>query len=407
MQNKTFYCAKITFLNLAIVALIGLLMRYKIVFEFPFFNQKYLQHSHSHFAFSGWVSQLLMVFMVDFLERKKNNHQNYFANYKFILYGNLVCAYGMLFTFMFQGYAFLSIFFSTSSIIISFVFAYLFWKDVTVISPKTLVAKWFKTALIFNVISAFGTFFLAYMMSTKNIIQDYYLGSIYYYLHFQYNGWFLFACLGLFFDQFSIKETKSSQLFFQWLALACVPTYGLSILWLQLPKWLYIIVVVFTVIQTTYWFVFLNKFLKHKPDFLNSVPKFLRTILAFVGFALSLKFLLQLGTTIPEISKMAFGIRTIVIAYLHLVLLAIISLYLLFYAFASNIFELTTKLKFALILFAFGVILNEVILAVQGLLSLDYTLFPFANELLFLIAIILFIGAILIFVFAKQKKLSL
>jgi hypothetical protein len=36
---------KFSLINLLIVALIGLLMRYKIGFEFPFLDQKHLQHS--------------------------------------------------------------------------------------------------------------------------------------------------------------------------------------------------------------------------------------------------------------------------------------------------------------------------------------------------------------------------
>ena len=61
---------KFSLINLLIVALLGLLMRYKIGFEFPFFNQKNLQHSHSHFAFAGWISHTLMVLMVGFLEKR-------------------------------------------------------------------------------------------------------------------------------------------------------------------------------------------------------------------------------------------------------------------------------------------------------------------------------------------------
>lgn len=45
--------------NLAIVAFYGVTMRYKIAFDFPFFDQKNLLHAHSHFAFSGWISQIL------------------------------------------------------------------------------------------------------------------------------------------------------------------------------------------------------------------------------------------------------------------------------------------------------------------------------------------------------------
>ena len=42
----------ISILNLSIVALLGVIMRYKIGFEFPYFDQKHIHHSHSHFAFT-------------------------------------------------------------------------------------------------------------------------------------------------------------------------------------------------------------------------------------------------------------------------------------------------------------------------------------------------------------------
>ena len=58
---------RISLFNLLVVALLGVLMRYKIGFSFPFFDQKYLQHAHSHFAFAGWVSQMLMACMVRLL----------------------------------------------------------------------------------------------------------------------------------------------------------------------------------------------------------------------------------------------------------------------------------------------------------------------------------------------------
>ena len=202
--NSKFWL-KFSLLNLLIVAVIGLLMRYKIGFEFPFLDQKHLQHSHSHFAFSGWISHTLMVLMIVYLEKRTKNIENRLTEkYSSILTANLICAYGMLVFFIIQGYGLISIVFSTSSIIVSCVFAYYFVKDLKLISDDDLSKNWFKAALFFNVISSFGTFALAYMMITKNIHQEEYLASIYYYLHFQYDGWFYFACMGLFFHLLDI-----------------------------------------------------------------------------------------------------------------------------------------------------------------------------------------------------------
>ena len=140
------------------------------------------------------------------------------------------------------------------------------------------------------------------------------------------------------------------------------------------------------------WFRFLIIIVKTKREFLENFPFFLRYILLFVGFALSVKFLLQLGSTIPVLSKLAFGFRPIVIAYLHLVLLAIISLFLLFYIYANHLIQFNNQIKRGVIIFSIGVLLNEIILAIQGIASFSYTPIPFVNELLLGAAIVLVLG---------------
>lgn len=400
---------KFSLLNLLIVALIGLLMRYKIGFEFPFLDQKHLQHSHSHFAFSGWITHTLMVLMIVFLEKRAKNivlrqahddrgekkiEHRFFKKYNSLLTTNLICAYGMLVFFIIQGYGLFSIIFSTASIVVSCVFAYYFVKDLKLISDEVLAKNWFKAALFFNVISSLGTLVLAYMMVTKNIHQNEYLASIYYYLHFQYNGWFFFSCMGLLFSFLNLKSSEN--LFFKktfWLFFtSCIPAYFLSTLWLDLPIWIYLITVIAAFIQVYTWFRFLIIIVKTKREFLQNFSFFLRYILLFVGFALSVKFLLQLGSTIPVLSKLAFGFRPIVIAYLHLVLLAIISLFLLFYIYANHLIQFNNQIKRGVIIFSIGVLLNEIILAIQGIASFSYTPIPFVNELLLGAAIVLVLG---------------
>ncbi len=405
--NSKFWL-KFSLINLLIVALLGLLMRYKIGFEFPFLDQKHLQHSHSHFAFSGWISHTLMVLMMVFLEKRaKKNENRFIEKYHKILIANLICAYGMLVFFIIQGYGLFSIIFSTASIVVACVFAYYFIKDLKLISDYDLSKNWLKAALFFNVISSFGTFALAYMMVTKNIHQEEYLASIYYYLHFQYNGWFFFACMGLLFSFLQLKSDDNPffknvfKLFF----VACIPAYFLSTLWLDLPIWIYILTVIAAFIQVYTWFRFLIIIIKTKREFIENFPFFLRYIFLFVGFALSVKFLLQLGSTIPAISQLAFGFRPIVIAYLHLVLLAIISLFMLFYIYANHLIHFNKPIKIGLIIFSIGVLINEIILAIQGIASFSYTVIPFANEMLFGAAIIL-VSGIGITAFYSIKKVK-
>ena len=406
INNK--FWLKISIINLLLVAVLGLLMRYKIGFEFPFLDQKHLQHSHSHFAFSGWISHTLMVLMIGFLEKRINiTDTQFIKKYNFLLIANLICSYGMLISFILQGYGLISILFSTFSIVIACVFTYLYFKDLKLISEEDLSKNWFKASLFFNVLSSLGTFALAYMMVSKNIQQNEYLSSIYFYLHFQYNGWFFFACMGLLISFLQLK--KAENLFFNktfWLFfVSCIPAYFLSTLWLKLPTWIYVLTLLSALIQTVTWFKFLFVIIKLKSNFLEKYPLVLRYILFFVGVALSLKFILQLGSTIPALSQLAFGFRPIVIAYLHLVLLAIISLFLLFYIYVNQLITFNKKVKNGIIIFTIGVLLNEIILAIQGIASFSYTLIPFVNEMLFGAAIIL-VSGIGIIAFYSLKKVK-
>ena len=53
----------IALINLSVVALLGLLLRSKILFPIPAINFGYLLHAHSHFAFTGWIALGLLTLM--------------------------------------------------------------------------------------------------------------------------------------------------------------------------------------------------------------------------------------------------------------------------------------------------------------------------------------------------------
>ena len=139
-------------------------------------------------------------------------------------------------------------------------------------------------------------------------------------------------------------------------------------------------------------------FLKSIKEQIKSIPKFTRNIgmLSFIAF--TLKSVLQMGTMIPKLGILVFGDRTIIIGYLHLVLLGFVSLYILAHYLYSNVLKLTNRLtQIAVIVFVAAVITNEVILMVQGfgnILMLSNSMYTW---LLFGVAIWLFSGAVLIF----------
>ncbi|MBL7766873.1 MAG: hypothetical protein JNJ58_12305 [Chitinophagaceae bacterium] len=383
---------KIGLINFSIVALLGVLMRYKIGFEFPFLDQKHLQHAHSHFAFAGWVSHLLYVLLFDVLKSRFSLAQN--KKYNILMGVNLLSAYGMLISFTWGGYWWLSILFSTLSVIVSYFFALLYIQDLRQHQINSPGKRWFTAALCFNLLSSVGTFFLGYLMASHTVNMSKYLGAVYYYLHFQYNGWFFFACMGLFMQKMSILtgNERIDQPIFRLFLWTLIPAYFLSMLWANLPLWLYTIVVVAAIIQCIAWAQCTRIIYNHRKILYRSFGKFGSFLFSLVFIAGTIKFLLQLFSTIPTISKLSFGFRPIVIAYLHLVLLAFISLFILVHLYTNDYLGHSRKIVWALILISAGIFLNECMLMIQGIASFGYILIPFVNEILFAIALLLFIS---------------
>ncbi len=384
---------KIALLNLLIVSFIGVILRYKIAFSLPFIDQKHLLHGHSHFAFAGWVTHALMVLLVAYLAAQKD--KSIYKRYRWVIIANLIAAYGMLISFPLQGYGLFSIFFSNISIAVSYVFAVMFWKDLNTLSIKKVGHSWVKAALLFNVLSSLGAFSLAFMMVTKNLHQNWYLASVYFFLHFQYNGWFLFTCLGLATDKFfgNLSTVILKRIF--WLfALACVPAYVLSALWLPIPKWAYIVVVLAAFSQMAGWIIFVQQIKKQLFEIKIVLNKTAQWLLLLSALALSIKLFLQLGSTIPSLSVLAFGFRPIVIGYLHLILLGVITMFLLGFFIAEKQIALNPLTITGTGVFAGGIIINEILLMIQGIAAMTYTPVPLINELLLLAACVLFAGII-------------
>ena len=397
---------KFSVFNFLIVALLGVTMRYKILYSMPFLDQKHLQEAHSHFAFYGWITNVIYVLILNYMH--KINAQIDLKKYEKLIVVNLIASFTMLGAFLYGGYFWASIAGSTVALLCSFVFFFFFFRDAKKIQDSSKL--WFLAGLFFAVISSVGVFNLGYMMMSKTATQDLYLASEYYYLHFQYNGFFIFSCIG--FLLFSMKQAgsgiseKQNKLIFWLLFIGCVIGYGLSVLWMKMPVSIFAVIVVATIMQTigaVLLFVFIKK------NWTNLVLKWSsmhRFVLLYAGFAFAVKIALQLGSTIPALNQFAFGFRNVVIAYLHLVLLMCIATFLVNQILATHYFTITNKLLMGFKLLLLGIFLNELILGLMGVFSIKYISIPFANEMLLGVSVLMFASIFWIFLHLKSFKKS-
>ena len=395
MEQKPFKrWAYFSLLNLFILSAVGILLRYKIILPLPWVHQKNLLHAHSHFAFSGWVSMALFTAIVWVISR---HFEISFKKYNQLFWLGQTASFGMLLTFPFMGYKLPSIAFSTLSVIFSYLFVIRAWRDMSKASFPYQVSNWFKASFIFLVISSFGTFCLAYLMSTSHHNQEWYIGSVYFFLHFQYNGWFLFSIIGFFMYFISVltyqQGCHGGPLLFRVFFWSAFPAFFLSALWMKIPDWMYWLAVGAGLAQLAGLVLFVKLIKKCVIGVEDNVPILVKWLWGFAFLAFVLKILMQALSVIPSISHFAFGYRPIVIGYLHLVLLGLVTFSILGFLIQQKLLDISPAIaRRGLIFFIAGVVLNETLLMIQGVWSIGYESVPYASQGLFGMAIIMFLG---------------
>lgn len=400
MKNFKFWL-KICVFNFFVVSIVGVMMRYNMAFSLPGFNHKFMQESHSHFAFYGWVSAGIFLFVTKYLS--ENYPKINLKKYQYLMISNQIGSYGMLFTFLYGGYFWLSI--VLSSIALFTGFAYFIFLLIDTKSNKNPEIMWLKSGAFFATFSAIGIFGLAYFSSKKEEFDVLFRASTYFYLHYQYNGFFIFSCIGLLL--ISLKklgieiEEKLNKTIFYLLFFGCFLGYGLSILWIDMNPIFYGFFILISIVQLFGVILFLNWI--RKTDLFNNHNFIQKLLISVFGFAFILKFLLQGLSAIPALGIFAFSNINIVIAYLHLVLLMGISLFLIWKILQLVEIEFNKLLKFSILLLVFGIVCNEIVLALSGIFSIFYIPFLSAKYWLLFVSVVIMIS---IGIFIKSLKLN-
>lgn len=400
MKNFNFWL-KICVFNFFVVSVVGVMMRYNMAFSLPGFTHKFMQESHSHFAFYGWVSAGIFLFVTKYLS--ENYPKINLKKYQYLMISNQIGSYGMLFTFLYGGYFWLSI--VLSSIALFTGFAYFIFLLIDTKSNKNPEIMWLKSGAFFATFSAIGIFGLAYFSSKKEEFDVLFRASTYFYLHYQYNGFFIFSCIGLLL--ISLKklgieiEEKLNKTIFYLLFFGCFLGYGLSILWIEMNPIFYGFFILISIVQLFGAILFLNWI--RKTDLFNNQNFVQKLLISVFGFAFILKFLLQGLSAIPALGVFAFININIVIAYLHLVLLMGISLFLIWKILQLVEIEFNKLLKFSILLLVFGIVCNEIVLALSGIFSIFYIPFLSAKYWLLFVSVVIMIS---IGIFIKSLKLN-
>lgn len=306
-----------------LVALMGVLLR--LFFVTPVqLNFKYILHAHSHTALLGWIYLGLttLIYKIFLSEAEKSKL------YKRIFVFTNICILGMLVTFPFQGYALYSIIFSTLFLFASYWFTWFAIKNIPEHLKHRFSWKLVKASLWYLVFSSIGPWAIGGVMATLGTESIWYKTSIYFYLHFQYNGWFILALLGILFYILEEKAVvfKAEQLksLYFLLNFAVIFTLFLSVLWFGPPKIIYVLGFIGAVAQILAFYE-LYLLLKRQRSFLikSFSPQGL-LLFKIAGVLLVVKVFMQFFSAFPYMADLAYRLKDFVIGYLHLVFLGIV-----------------------------------------------------------------------------------
>lgn len=368
--------------NLILVALVGVLMRYKIVAPMPGIEHRNLMHGHSHFAFGAWVSLSLFYLIIEQFNIKITHINRWFTWY----YTALLLSFASFLVFGYNTLSLLSI--AHILIPLSGIIFLLFKSAISIPKLPKIVLR---AGLIYLILSQLGLLFLSYRMANPFGGQTIYLSALYFYLHFSYNGWFFLGILALALGKIKTNNNLTKAVWT--LVLTAAPAYILSLLWLKIDISFRLIAGAAAILQLLA-FAFLVKAI-WKP-IVQTITLRITKLLWFLAFvAVFIKFILQTCSVFPVFETFAFAHRAIIIGYIHLVLLGFVTLFLIGNYLLQGYWKIAARpTKIGLALFVSGIILNELVLFLQGLFAITMTGFAGTNTYLFWIAIMLFIGLV-------------
>ncbi|HLQ97934.1 MAG TPA: hypothetical protein VK135_04535 [Candidatus Dormibacteraeota bacterium] len=385
----------ISFFFFMITALSGLLMRVTPFVNLSFIPYGNVLHAHSHIAILGWafLGSFLILLAVLWPSIKNKLHS-------ILLTITLsITSVLMFIAFLIQGYGLYSIILSTIHIFIEYWAIIFIYQQLKIQKRRSSIGTLFiKGSLITLFISSLGPFILAYI--SANQLQDSVLFdmAIYFYLHFQYNGWLTLFLIGTFLlilGQHNIHPQVPLLKRGFWIYfIALFPWYFNSILWIDLGAYSNIFAMFGSIGQWIGIFLMILGIGHAWVSYQTKLSKLTMICLTITFILLCIKSTMELGLIFPSLASLVYETRSVIIGYLHLTLLGFISFFILSQYQMIKTIAITKKVVYiSLIIFFSGFILNELLLFTMGLASwLELTPVPYYFEGLLIASLLLTIG---------------
>ncbi len=320
---------RLSLFYLVSIATIGLMLRWYAVDIYQIDYKGFL-HAHSHIAFLGWI-YLAFVVIINHIYVPAQRLKT--LRYKAISIFAHLSLWGILISFPLQSYGFFSILFLSLFLIATYFYVWFFRKNKAVDDSHRHSFSFVRAALFFMIFSGLGPWLLGAVIKIFGKDSAMYSDTIYFYLHFQYNGWFLFSLLGisLYFVERQNMNLPSKLINKIWYLLvgSTVLSYFSNTLWADPPLYFNALALLGVMGEWIALLLFVNYLFAQRNVFKSRFSSFQYTILQWVFVLLLLKASLQLFQVFPYFAKVSYQIRNFIIGYLHLLMLGIFTPFLL------------------------------------------------------------------------------
>lgn len=365
-------------------------------------------HGHSHLAILGWAFLgAFIIFLSVFWRSIRQRKQAVILAFTLFIISFLMFA-----AFLYQGYGVLSIIMSSIHIFVEY------WAAVFIIRqlktqknmPKSGLL-FIKASLLTLVFSSFGPFSLGYISANGMNDSIFFDVAIYFYLHFQYNGWLYLFLVGMFIILIDSKKIRVKSSFisfgFWFYVLSIFPSYFSSILWVDLGGLGVVLAAIGSIGQWIGVIFTLAAFRGVWKELAHHFSKFTLTCLSITFILLFFKSTMELGLISPEFATLIYETRSVVIGYLHFTLLGFVSIFILTQYQMLNIITSKPLSIMGFLLFFIGFILNKVLLFGQGFLQwMEFPRIALYSEGLLSASCLLLIGIVMIWYSYFMEKNS-
>lgn len=392
------------FANFGVAALLGLVLRCAPFVEMPWLNFRHVTHAHSHAAMMGWLYMGIFCLVLHTFLRENERNGRLFRWLFWILQFAVV---GMVCSFPFQGYGAVSITFSAIHLFASYTFLVAIWKKL--VNAERQSKLLLKTAIVLMMFSTLGVYSIGPATVFAGRFSDLYNLCIQFFLHFQFQGWFFFALLAIFFQRMHVSggdilSPKTFSWFYSLLLFACFGMIALPIA--QFLGWEFLLPLntvgaTAQLLAVLILFTALNKF-KHS---IGNSSFVIKIAVWAVVVSLLVKAIGQAALSWPSIAIAPVLIRPMVVGFIHLLLLSAASFFIIGSLNGIRVFPIRTNyLKRGLIGLLIGIVVTEVALFVQAFsIWTETSVFYHYHEVLLLGSVVLFASVIVLFISVASK----